>query len=177
MATSIPMKRVASLLLFGIINYCSVGAAKADEFSFSYTGAGISASGILTATNENNGTFLVTSIAGQRNGFSMTLLALDSFPPPASSLFPNDNLLIEPAAPELLDIFGISFASNGKDYNIYFPNVGPNQFYQECSDGVCAGAQTPITFSATQVPEPSSWLLLLSVLAIVGRLVRQKRWA
>ena len=44
-----------------------------STFDFSFTGTGISASGMFTATRVSGSEFTVTSISGMQNGFAMTL--------------------------------------------------------------------------------------------------------
>src|ERR1700730_7384851 len=55
-----------TVLLFGAT------ALRADVFSFSYAGAGVSAGGTLTAKSPGLGVYTVTSISGLRNGTAIS---------------------------------------------------------------------------------------------------------
>lgn len=160
MASKLSLLVVALLVLFA-------PCAFADQFDFTITGSGISASGVFTATQESNGTYLVTSITGLQNGLAMTLLAPNGYAA-------NDNLLYL-TPPPLLDIPGISFLAGSIDYNIYFDG----SVYRECNNadnGACyVPAGVPIDFKVTAVPEPSSLAQFGSgLLVLLGVLFRRQ---
>jgi len=150
-----------------VVLFAGAQSAYADEFNFTFSGSGLSASGIFTTDPESGGSFLVTSISGLQNGLDMTLLAPGTYAA-------NDNLLF-PAFPQL-DQSGISFLSGGIDYNIYFYSSG--SAYLNCNsvtDGGCfVPAGTPITFTASPVPEPASLILLGSGLVAIAGARRRK---
>jgi hypothetical protein len=144
---------------------CGATSALADSFSFSYTGSGVTASGTFTTNSLSGGSYLITAITGTRNGQSMTLLAPLAFDG-------NDNLLF-PTSP-LLDFNGFSFAAGGVNYNVYFNSFaccgGTTTYYETSTPGVLG---TQVNFSAS-VPEPSTFVLLVSGLAAIGWGVRRK---
>ncbi len=141
-------------------------SAHADAFQFSYVGDGISASGTLDAVNQNNGQFLVDSIAGTRNGIAIA--SLDTL----NQFGSNDNLLsLNSTTP--FTFSGISFQTvGGTQFNIY--NSG--SFTRETTSGLDDGAN--ITFSlspaSAPTPEPSSLVLLGSGFLSAAATLRRK---
>ncbi len=86
---------LSSLLLLPAI-------AKADTFTFSSTGSdAFSGTGLLTATNNGDGSFTVTGISG--TGITGLIAPGDFF---------NDNLLF-PDAARLVDVNGLGFYNIG----------------------------------------------------------------
>lgn len=87
---------VIGLLLLGSM------AANAGPISwaFSYTGTGVSASGVLSTNDLSGGTYLINGISGQRNGEAILgLVPAGTIFTPGGSLF-SDNLLY-PVSPFL----------------------------------------------------------------------------
>ena len=158
-------------------------AAQASLWSFSYSGAGISASGSLTASDTPDGAGFrqVTGISGQRNGVAITGLTPTGTAIPGNEPFVVDNLLSGAATQLTGDGLGFSLA-DGSYANVFFASFLAPQGYLEYHSvapfvaGVAGieDSELPVAFSATlagTVPEPGSLLLAalaLSALA-VGR--------
>jgi len=134
----------------------------ADTFDFSFSGTGISANGMFTATLVSGNEFVVTSISGMQNGLFMTLK------PPGS--FAGNNNVIFSSSP-FLTLGGLAFVllNGATTYNVYF-NPGTASYFECNSTAPCPdGAGTAITFSLTAVPEPGTLMLLGSgVLGLAG---------
>jgi len=103
------------------------GSARADLFDFSYSGAGITASGTLTATLQSGNTYLISAITGTRNGQSITgLLAPSTFAPCGC----NDNLLYFPAGGDnpdgnrFIDVNGFAFSTAGGTFDPFVNGIG-----------------------------------------------------
>jgi hypothetical protein len=141
--------------------------ADSVTFDFSFSGAGISSSGSFKATLVSGDEFLVTSISGMQNGFTMTLL-------PPGGYAGNDNEIF--SSGPFLDGSGLAFVlSNGSgDYNIYYDSS--TGIYHECnSTAPCGrGDGTPISFNLAQVPEPGSMMLMGSGLIGLAGMARRK---
>jgi len=155
-------------------------SVQAAQFSFSYSGTGVDASGVLTTTDTpNSGGFLtITDITGQRNGSAITaILAPGSFPndnPPNG--VPNDNLFS--ATEPFLTFNGFSYLVGSQPENVFFyPTVGQ---YAETDDpnGDPVNYRILNNFSvqaATPVPEPSSMLGLLALGTLGARSILKKK--
>ena len=94
--------------------------AKADSYSFSISGTGITASGKITVAPAN-GKNEVKNIKGTLNGFDINLLGVNIFDN-------NDNILSESSTP-YLDSSGISFVANGINYNLSYQGMEPSGAY------------------------------------------------
>ncbi|SDJ63506.1 PEP-CTERM protein-sorting domain-containing protein [Bradyrhizobium lablabi] len=123
-------------------------------FSFTETGAGISASGVFTADSNGNGTYTVTAINGTLNGDAMTLIIPGGYQG-------NDNLLTYPGSPAL-EFGGLSYVANAISYNLYYnASSGFCSAGSYCSSTDPAGPDTPVSFSVAAVPEPSTWAMMI----------------
>src|SRR5215471_7161778 len=139
----------------------------ADTFDFSFSGAGISANGMFTATLVSGNEFVVTSISGMQNGLFMTLK-------PPSSFAGNNNDIF--SSSPFLTLGGLAFVlSNGATiYNVYF-NTGTASYFECNSTAPCPdGAGTAITFSLSAVPEPGTLMLLGSGMLALAGMARRK---
>ncbi len=123
-----PARALASIILaMFLAGGVSSSAFAQVAFDFSYSGPGISASGILIGTSEGNGQYLVTGISGERSGLTIT----NSAPEPAGSFAGNDNLIYYPATTQtiagtggaaFLDIGGFSYMVGNLSYNVGWVN-------------------------------------------------------
>jgi hypothetical protein len=147
---------VAATLLFP-------AAAQASLlFNFSFSGPGVTANGQFTTNDLSGGSYLVTGIAGTRNGIAISALI-----PPNGFMF-NDNLLY-PSAP-IVDFDGIGYASGGVNYNIFFESFF-NQYHEAADLSVIPISSFSVTPAAT-VLEPATLALLglgLTGLALTRR--------
>ena len=132
----------------------------ADTFDFSYFGGGYVASGVFTTGNSGS-PYTVTGITGTADGFAITGLS-----PYAAA---NQLLYMPPTGGYYGDLYGISFAANGVDYNITNYPLGNSNFINISTldpggNGCCGVA---IDMSVSQVPDGGTTLSLLG-LAIAG---------
>ncbi len=154
-------------------------AASTLTYDFSFSGSGITSSGVLTVS-DIAGTYTVTDMTGTYGSGAITgPFSVDAYQS-------NDNLIF-PSGP-YLDFSGISFSVGTKDYNVfydnghdfcnsqgYYVNVGQNPTSTTCGSYVDKKVSFSLTQVLTPTPEPSSALLtglpmaFLFGLAIVRR--------
>lgn len=151
-----------------------VGPAKADQiFYFAFSGATVSGSGMLNATDNGTGSFTAVSGSGTQNvgGVvdTLTLIFNDngttvSFSPGAfffdNQLFPGNDPLISDA--------GLLFSTATQEVNLFSIIGGGYQFFQQ--DGFTEAITFLLSDSPIQaVPEPTSILLFgIGFLAIAA---------
>ena len=127
-------------------------SARADLFTFNFSGGGQTGTGSLTADpTATAGQFLVTSISGTLTGSTISgLLATGTFGG-------NDNLLTSTGTNFIPDGLGFSFGlAGGVQANLF---TALNAQFLRRSDGILA-QMTTFQITPAPVPEPSSWLLL-----------------
>jgi hypothetical protein len=141
----------------------------AQTFDFSFSGPGISASGVFDTTFVSGDEYLVTSISGTQNGNTMVLL-------PPGGYASNDNLIF--STPPYLDLPGVSFdfLVGTTMYNVYY-DAGLSE-YIECNsvtDGACfAPSGVALTsFTLTQTPESGTMLLFGTGLLMIAGVLRR----
>jgi hypothetical protein len=138
-------------------------AAHADTFNFSAIGSSgaFSGSGVLTASPQGSGQYLISAITG--TGVT-GLIAPNGFNG-------NDNLLFPTATPTL-DSHGFSFTDvNGPDhYDVNIFNDGSGYFaFLKDEDNFTQTVPVSFTLAASAVPEPSTLVLLgTGILGLAG---------
>jgi hypothetical protein len=147
-----------------------LGSAQADQsWVWSYTGAGVTASGTFTTAGAAVVAEDILSFTGQRNGAAITgLVALGADPD-----FLYDNQFS--ATGDHFTDGGVVFSVTGhENVNLYF-------FGGEYVDLFIAGGVTPVetpvsfTVSASAVPEPATVLSMLAGLGLLGVYAGQRR--
>jgi len=144
-------------------------------WDWSYSGAGINAGGTFTTEDapDANGGFLITAIAGMRNGIAITGLQSTGTAIPGNEPYAVDNRVFLGPEPQLTTSgFGFSTA-DGDFSNPFFADFLPSPEYLEffstppfTDGGQGPGdSELPIRFNATPVPEPAPSVLLLGVAA------------
>lgn len=142
-------------------------AQAATYFNFTESGAGISASGVLTTTDNGNGTYTITDIVGTLNGDAITL---DAPGGPQG----NNNILYFPGSPGLLDFLGFSYTTVAGTFNVYYDATG--QIFAPGSYGSFDGdTDTQIDFSIAAVPEASTWAMMVLGFAGIGLLAYRRK--
>jgi PEP-CTERM motif len=139
-------------------------------WNWSYSGAGVSASGTFTTNDAPDaaGFYQIVGITGTDNGATITGLQPMGTPIPGNEPYAVDNLVsaVEPR----LTAHGFGFSLTNGDYANPFYN-GSN-YYEYLSvppykNG--AGPERPVSFSAAIVPEPSAASLTLAgLVGLIG---------
>jgi hypothetical protein len=151
-------------------------------FEFTFTGPGVSASGILTTTAVVPGEYLITGVSGQRNGSPITAFLYPTTGMPGSLVYIShgssvDNLLL------LLPLqgpcsnwtgsddtpSGLVFESTDEEFNPFTTN-GNTYEYNLSAGG--SGDGSPIHFSVTENSEPGPLALIGTGLLGMDRLLR-----
>ena len=139
-------------------------------WNWSYTGAGVSASGTFTTNDAPDaaGFYQIVGITGTDNGAAITGLQPTGTPIPGNEPYAVDNLVsaVEPR----LTAHGFGFSLANGDYANPFYN-GSNYFeYLSVPPyKTGAGPERPVSFSAAIVPEPSAASLMLTgLVGLIG---------
>jgi hypothetical protein len=145
-----------SLALLAIATALAISpVASAQTYDFTFTGAnsGPDANAVGTGTLEVGAGDVVTSITGTFDGYAITGLV---------SYAGNDNVFVPSGSPSYFDFQGLSFAANSIDYNLFYDgSTGTYILDSGSNPGGYPTPSTPITFSATEVPEGGASLLYL----------------
>jgi len=144
---------------------CFAGTSMwADTIHFTYSGSGFSGAGTLTATDQHDGSWLVTDVTGKQNGIPFTAVE----PLGTNPSYSYDNLVFLNSAPQL-DLFGILLSWNGGDVNLGYDSGLNGGSYALWNPG-----ESAITFKASATPEPGTLLMLgTGVLGLAG-VIREK---
>lgn len=141
-------------------------------WQFSYSGAGVSASGYLTTLADLvDGAYQIVGVTGTRDGDAMnSLFPAGTYSASGGGILISDNLLF-PDGP-YLGLGGFTFHAGSDRYNIYYQD---GQYYElagaDCGGTTCGQpghVGTPITFSLNTVPEPNVLALLCAMLPGIG---------
>jgi len=134
------------------------------DWAFSYSGAGVSASGVLTTLAAPvAGAYQIVGLSGTRNGEDMNaLFPAGTYSASGGGLLLSDNMLF--ATEPHLAFGGFTFHAGDDRYNVYDLN---DQYYDlagiDCSGLNCGQPGhlgTPIDFTVNRVPEPGTLALV-----------------
>ena len=140
------------------------------DWAFSYSGAGVVGSGILTTlATPTGGKYEIVGLSGLRNGAPMNaLFPAGTYAASGGGLLISDDLLS--ATEPFLATGGFTFHAGSDRYNVY----GQSGVYYELAGADCGASTcglaghlgTPISFSVVAVPEPE--IVVLLGLGLVG---------
>ena len=163
------MMTFKTTMLAGALSLAALGSAHADQtWNWSYTGAGVSASGSFVTAGAALVAEDVLSITGTRNGVAITgLVPLDTDP-----VFAYDNQFS--AVGDHFTDGGLLFSVPGAPSNVNLYFFGGDYF--DLVVGAGGAVETPVSFSVTAaVPEPATVLSLLAGLGLLGAVARTRR--
>ena len=151
-----------------------VTSADAAVFDWSFSAAGISGGGTMTATQDpvNTNTFTLTAISGQVNGAAISGL---------SSYDGADQLVFYPNPPNVVvDTLGFSFGvgDGSQSYNIYedFGNFTPGTYFA-CGQAYCLLGPGPSDSSNINVGVGSDAVMALDSLTLSAAAPEVSTWA
>ena len=142
--------RIAVTTLALVSTLAVAASARADVFDFSYSGSGVTASGVITTTAPVDGVYTVTDISGTRNNVQITGL----------STFDGADDLLSTTSP-YVDFNGIAFTTaDNTAYDLYLsPFSGTDgHLVEENPSGF--DIEINLTPQMSSAPEPSSLMLL-----------------
>src|SRR3954447_4892602 len=164
------MSRKMMLIVVAVL-WAQMQPAKAMlTWNWTYSSAGIYAAGILTTsdTPNINGFYQILNITGTDNGVTIIGLQPTGTAIPGNEPYAVDNL-VSATAPQLTE-HGFGFSLANGDYANPF-HIG-SSYYEYLSSPPYtngAGLETPISFAASIVPEPSSsWIMLTALAGLIG---------
>ena len=152
----------------------AVGAAPVSGstvWDWHYSGSGITASGTFATADspDAGGGYLITGIAGTRNGVTITALQSPGTSIPGNEPYTVDDLVFPGPGPQLTS-HGFGFATSDGNYsNPFYAGFLPTPGYLEFFSMPGVGhTELSVMFSATPVPEPGTSALVFGVLALAG---------
>jgi len=153
--------------LLPILAIVPANAVVQETFDWTVTGvvdgglsAGLSGSGVLTATQSTNGSWIVNTVAGTVDNSNIT--GLDNFLGADGLVFPSGATLV--------DDHGFSFLlQNGQDVDIF--SGAPNGLYEIESTNTNGAADFTLTAA---VPEPSTWAMMILGFGGIGFLAYRR---
>lgn len=169
---------------FGIVAALSTAAVPgyALTFAFSYgatnAAAPLAASGLLMTADTVNagGGYDVTGISGTVDGDSIVALTPNSTQAAVSTssdrLFTYDNVVFGPA-PSLSNAGVLFTSADGFEYNLFSDSATTYELYQAAHGTYTAHSVGALILA--DVPEPTTWALMLTGFAMVGFAVRRRR--
>ena len=157
------------VILAAALAAAAAGGAQAATFNFSYTTVnGITAQGVLEATDFGTGLFAVDDVSGTRDGVAITAYDYDD-PTPQSFTYTGGQ-------PSNVDF---SFYVGADNYEIRWPG-GNSQFGTEFRTDAAGGVSSLLVTSFTLtpasngVPEPASWAMMIGGFALAGGAMRRR---
>lgn len=159
---------IAAVTFLGAVS--AQHAVAAITWNWSYAGDNIAASGTLLTsdTADASGFYQITAISGSRNGDAITGLYPTGQAIPGNDGFPIDNL-IRIGTNAQITSHGFGFATASGNYaNPYFADFKSPPVYTEVFTTSSSFSELPITFSASPVPEPELYAMLIAGLGLGG---------
>jgi len=170
------IRNLAAMVLGGAMSFAAISAgATTYDWTLSGPAAGLGGfaydgSGTLT-TGVVGGQTAITGISGEIGGNAITGLnsffGADNEFFPATTLLDTDGLGVATASGQLIDIFSF-YAPNSTD-------ITPGNNYGEFTSN--PGSFGVGTFSATAVPEPSTWAMFILGGLAAGAVLRRRATA
>ena len=153
-----------SLMLLTFALGATTQRAMASVFDLAYSGSGVQANLLLTATPNLADSFTITSITGERNNVAVS--GPNSFQGPDNVIYPDAGPL------DLLDDLGISFAAGGIDYNIWSDGSTYNELP---SDQVFSSPLDSLTLTPVSAVPETNQLTIAAFAVLVGSFLAFRR--
>src|SRR3954463_2481117 len=159
------------MLIVAAVLWTQMQPAKANlTWNWIYSSTGIYAAGTFTTPETPNigGFYQILGITGTDNGVTIIGLQTTGTAIPGNEPYAVDNL-VNATAPQLTEHgFGFSLA-NGDYANPFHSGSSYYEYLSSPPYTSGAGLETPISFAASIVPEPSSsWIMLTAFASLIG---------